>query len=60
MERKPGDRVTVRCEVCRMEIPRSEAKSAEGLEYTVYFCGLPCFEKWQADELATEDSIGGD
>jgi hypothetical protein len=60
MERKLADEIKVRCDVCLKEIPRSEAKSAEGLDYVVYFCGLPCFETWQANELSTEESIGGD
>ena len=38
----------VRCDVCLNKVPLSVAKSAEGLDYVHYFCGLNCLEKWQA------------
>ncbi len=40
----------VSCEVCLKEIPVSEAKSAEAVDYFVHFCGLDCYEKWKAKE----------
>lgn len=36
----------VTCEVCLREVPRSEAYSPEGSEYTLYFCGLDCYNEW--------------
>ena len=39
----------VSCEVCMKEIPRSEAKVEEAADYVVHFCGLECYEKWQAE-----------
>ena len=47
----------VRCEVCMTEIPRSEARSAEGTEYVRYFCGLDCYEKWL--EEGGDEPAGG-
>ena len=41
----------VACDVCLKEIPRSEAKVEEASDYVAYFCGLPCFEKWQQESL---------
>lgn len=38
----------VACDVCLKEIPRSVAASAEGADYTYYFCGQRCYEKWLA------------
>lgn len=38
----------VACEVCLKEIPRSEAAVAEVADYVAYFCGLDCYDKWQA------------
>jgi hypothetical protein len=38
----------VACEVCMKEIPRSEATVAEATDYVAYFCGLDCYDKWQA------------
>jgi hypothetical protein len=29
------------------EVPASEAKTAEGTDYVLHFCGLDCFAKWQ-------------
>ena len=40
----------VSCEVCRREIPKSEARSAEGKDYVLYFCGLDCYEAWRAKD----------
>lgn len=38
----------VACEVCLKEIPRSVARSLEGVDYVYHFCGQKCYEKWQA------------
>jgi hypothetical protein len=37
----------VACEVCLTEIPRSVARSHEGSDYVLYFCGDKCFAEWQ-------------
>ena len=37
---------TVECSQCLKEIPASEAKSAEGTDYVVHFCGLECYDRW--------------
>jgi len=37
------------CEMCLKEIPKSEAKTAEGSDYVLHFCGLDCYEKWQQE-----------
>ena len=34
------------CEVCLKEIPVSEAKSEEAMDYVVYLCGLDCYQQW--------------
>jgi hypothetical protein len=44
----------VPCEVCLMEIPKSEAISEEASDYVVHFCGLECFEKWKAEEAKSK------
>ena len=44
----PKDTGTVACEVCLKEIPRSVARSAEGVDYVYYFCGADCYARWQA------------
>ena len=36
----------VECSQCLKEIPASEAKSAEGTDYVVHFCGLECYDRW--------------
>ncbi len=38
----------VACDVCLKEIPRSAARSVEAADYTYYFCGQQCYEKWLA------------
>jgi L-lactate utilization protein LutB len=37
----------IRCGECMNEVPRSEAISREGSDYTLYFCGLGCFDRWR-------------
>lgn len=36
----------VSCEVCHIEIPRTESLSIEAKEYVYYFCGHGCFSRW--------------
>ncbi len=48
----------VSCETCMKEIPASEAKSEEAVDYIIYFCGLDCYESWSTqDARETESSI---
>jgi len=37
----------IRCEVCQLDIPLSEALVAEATDYVVYFCGLDCYDRWR-------------
>ncbi len=41
---------TVPCAVCHREIPVSEAKSEEAVDYVLYFCGMDCYAKWKKQE----------
>lgn len=52
---RPTNEPTVACEVCLKQIPRSEAKSREAREYTQYFCGLECYDKWRHDSGISEE-----
>ena len=45
---KPRAEELVACEICLKEIPVSEAKSEEALDYVVHFCGLECYAQWKA------------
>ena len=36
------------CAQCGKEVPLSEAKVAEAVDYVAYFCGLQCYAKWAA------------
>ncbi|MEW6765488.1 MAG: DUF3330 domain-containing protein [Pseudomonadota bacterium] len=45
---------TVVCDVCLKEIPKSEAKSVEAVEYIVHFCGLECYERWERERSKAE------
>jgi len=37
----------VSCNVCMKEVPLSEAKSAEAVDYVAHFCGLDCYNTWK-------------
>lgn len=43
----------VSCEVCLKEIPRSVARSQEGSDYVLYFCGDNCFVEWRKGQPET-------
>lgn len=45
---------TIACEVCMKEVPLSAAKTAEGIDYVVNFCGLDCYEVWQRRKAERE------
>ena len=45
-----GDHELLQCEVCLKEVPASEATSAEGRDYVLYFCGADCYEQWREQE----------
>jgi len=37
----------ISCQLCRKQVPLSEAKVAEAADYVAYFCGLECYAKWK-------------
>ncbi|MDP2829847.1 MAG: DUF3330 domain-containing protein [Sulfuricellaceae bacterium] len=47
---KPVEEELVSCEVCLKEIPLSESKSTEAVDYVVHFCGLQCHSKWKEQQ----------
>ena len=46
--KKDANMTTIPCARCRKEVPLSEAKVAEAVDYVAYFCGLQCYAKWAA------------
>lgn len=40
----------VSCEICLKEVPKSGATQAEIQDYTLHFCGLECYAKWQKSQ----------
>jgi hypothetical protein len=45
-----GGQDLVSCAVCLKEVPRSESTVPEATDYVVYFCGLACYQQWQAQQ----------
>ncbi len=41
--------VKIACDICRKEVPLSEAKVPEAADYVAHFCGLECYEQWHKD-----------
>ncbi|MCF6354688.1 MAG: DUF3330 domain-containing protein [Candidatus Polarisedimenticolaceae bacterium] len=35
------------CKICLKEIPQSIARTEEGDDYVLYFCGADCFDQWE-------------
>jgi hypothetical protein len=46
---KSLDPQSVFCEVCAKPLPKAEAVIAEARDYTAYFCGAGCYERWQGE-----------
>lgn len=40
---------TVQCSECHREVPHSAAISRESADYTLFFCGIDCFERWSRE-----------
>ncbi|HXG29102.1 MAG TPA: DUF3330 domain-containing protein [Nevskiales bacterium] len=51
MNNEPG---AVACCVCCREIPLDAALTPEGAEYVEHFCGLECYQRFQARAKAGE------
>lgn len=43
----------VPCQVCRKEVPLSEAKISEAADYVAHFCGLDCYAEWKRSSEQT-------
>ncbi len=50
---------TISCDVCLKEIPPSVAKSLEGSELMVNFCGIECHDKWIHQEQDKNNKKSG-
>ena len=37
----------VACAICCKEVPLSEAKTPETVDYVAHFCGLECYGEWK-------------
>ncbi len=46
----PEEPPLVACEICMKEIPHDVAKTFEGDEYVLHFCGLDCYRQWKQHE----------
>ena len=57
---KLTDTELVKCEVCLKEVPKSEAQSAEARDYVAYFCGLECYQEWEAAEMKERTQEAGE
>lgn len=38
---------SVSCDMCRKEVPLSEAVIPEAADYVAHFCGLNCYSQWK-------------
>lgn len=46
-EYNPVTNEKVTCDICRKEVPLSEARTPEAVDYVAHFCGLECYEQWK-------------
>ena len=54
--KKPSQEPVV-CHVCKKEIPPSARATAEGREYTHYFCGAGCEQRWQQEHYNPRHAV---
>lgn len=59
-EQNRDDRLLVVCRLCGKEVPRSAAQTAEGRDYTYYFCGPGCYQQWSQGQQARRDAERSD
>jgi len=55
----PSEIEKVSCEICRKEVPLSEAMIPEAEEYVAHFCGLECYTQWKKDSEKAMRGSGG-
>ena len=48
-ERDTTEVEKIACDICRKEVPLSEAMIPEAEEYVAHFCGLECYTQWKKD-----------
>jgi hypothetical protein len=49
MEDAPGRKI-VPCAQCLRDVPLSEARIFEAVDYVAYFCGLECYARWAGQQ----------
>jgi hypothetical protein len=49
----------VACSVCLKEVPASESRSEEALDYIVHFCGLDCYQEWHKEQVSDAQTHKG-
>lgn len=54
---REGSDETCECHVCKKEILRSTARSAEGRDYRYYFCGPGCEQRWLQEKYNPEHVV---
>lgn len=47
MDKQLPEVETIACDICLKEVPISEAKTPESVDYVAHFCGLECYDKWR-------------
>ena len=52
----PEEPEHISCDICMKEIPKDEARSSEGADYVIHFCGLECYEKWKREKTPRQES----
>jgi hypothetical protein len=40
----------ISCHVCKNEIPKAAALTAEGREYVLHFCDISCLDYWKKEK----------
>lgn len=45
--RHGNGQASVACATCRKDVPASAARTFEGEDYVVYFCGIDCYDRWR-------------
>jgi len=49
------DHEKIACHICKKEIPKSAALTAEGQDYVLHFCDISCLDYWKKEKEGEDE-----
>ncbi len=48
------------CHICKKEIPKAAALTAEGEGYVLHFCDISCLDHWKKNKKSEKEQGSGE